>query len=291
MKIVILGSAGQLGGALMTAFADASPIGLNRPRFDVESAAAIATLLRLHGPDLVINTSAFHDVELCETRPDRAFALNALAVDALANQCAAAGAAFAQISTDYVFDGERDRPYREDDATAPLSVYGTSKLAGEHLARLRAPEHFVFRTSGLYGGPPSAAKGPSFVERMLALAAAETPIHVVDDVVSSPSYVGHVAAAIRAIVERGAYGTYHVVNAGACSWYDFASEIFRQRGLEPDLSATTQAAFPALARRPRNSPLENAALRALGLPELPTWQDGLTAYFAARDARTPALSV
>jgi len=291
MKIVIIGSAGQLGGALMTAFADASPIGLNRPRFDIESAAAIATLLRLHRPDLVINTSAFHDVELCETRPDRAFAVNALAVDALANQCAAAGAAFAQISTDYVFDGERDRPYREDDATAPLSVYGASKLAGEHLARLRVSEHFVFRTSGLYGGPPSAAKGPSFVERMLSLAAAGKPIRVVDDVVSSPSYVGHVASAIRAIVERGACGTYHVVNAGACSWYDFASEIFRQRGLQPDLSATTQAVFPSLARRPRHSPLDNAALRALGLTELPTWQDGLTAYFAARDARAPALSV
>lgn len=283
MKIVILGSAGQLGGALTTAFADASPVGLNRPRFDVESAAAIATLLRLHRPDLVINTSAFHDVELCETRPDRAFAVNALAVDALAGICAAAGVAFAQISTDYVFDGERDRPYREDDATAPLSVYGASKLAGEHLARLRNPKHFVFRTSGLYGGPPSAAKGPSFVERMLALAAAGKPIRVVDDVVSSPSYVGHVAGAIRAIVERGAYGTYHVVNTGACSWYDFASEIFRQRGLEPDLSATTQAAFPSIARRPRSSALDNAALRALGVAELPTWQGGLEAYFTKRD--------
>jgi len=284
MKTVILGSAGQLGEALMTAFADLAPTGLNRPRFDVESPAAIATMLRLHRPELAVNTSAFHDVELCETRPDRAFAVNALAADMLANQCAAAGVAFAQISTDYVFDGELDRPYCEDDATAPLSVYGASKLAGEHLSQLRNPKHFIFRTSGLYGGPLSAAKGPSFVERMLAFAAAGKPIRVVDDVVSSPSYVDHVAAAIRAIVDRGAYGTYHVVNAGACSWYDFASEIFRQRGLEPELAATTQAAFPSIARRPRNSALDNAALRALGVAELPTWQDGLAAYFTKRDA-------
>ena len=159
MRVVVIGASGQLGSDLMRAFADLGPIGVDHKFFDIEVPAAIAKLLVAHRPDLVINTAAFHNVELCETRPDRAMAVNALAVDAFAMQCAAANVALAHISTDYVFDGTASTPYRESDATRPLGAYGISKLAGEHFVWRSLERAYVIRTSGLYGLRGSSTKG------------------------------------------------------------------------------------------------------------------------------------
>lgn len=285
MKIVIIGAAGQLGSDLMDAFAKDAPIALDRKLFDIEEPTAMAKMLVQYEPELVINTAAFHNVELCETRPDRAMAINGLAVDALAMQCASAGATFAHVSTDYVFGGEADRPYRETDATNPINAYGISKLAGELFVRRASPKHFIFRTSGLYGIRGSSTKGYTFIERMLENAAAGKPLRVVDDVTFSPSYTRHVARTIAGVVATNAYGTYHVTNAGACTWFEFASEIFQQAGLAPDLSRTTQDAFPSLARRPRYSALAHAALETLRTENVPTWQDGVREYLSERDAK------
>ncbi len=288
MKIVIVGAGGQLGSDLVDALAEHAPVAASRTLFDIERPSAIAKLLAQYEPELVINTAAFHNVELCETRPDRAMAVNGLAVDALAMQCASAGAAFAHVSTDYVFDGETDRPYRETDAANPINAYGISKLAGELFVRRSAAKHFVFRTSGLYGVRGSSTKGYTFIERMLEGAAAGKPLRVVDDVTFSPSYTRHVARAIANVVTTDAYGTYHVTNAGSCTWFDFASEIFRQAGLEPELSRTTQAAFPSLVRRPRYSALAHAALDALGLAAgMPSWRDGIRDYLIERRFAKP----
>ncbi len=285
VRIVIIGAGGQLGADLMDAFADEAPIGLEHATFDIEQPAAIATMLLAHKPDIVVNTAAFHNVDLCETRPDRAFAVNALAVDQLAAQCAAAAVAFAHVSTDYVFDGQTTRPYTENDAARPICTYGISKYAGELLVRRRCERSFIFRTSGLYGVRGSSVKGSTFIERMLAGAAAGKPLRVVDDVTSSPSYTRHVAAAMRSIIACERYGTYHVTNAGACTWYDFAREIFRQADVRADLTPTKQAAFASLARRPRYSALAHDALLSAGLAELPEWSAGLAAYLAERDGK------
>lgn len=284
MRVVIVGASGQLGTDLMKAFASHETIGVDHKLFDIEVPAAIATMLRRHEPDLVINTAAFHNVELCETRPDRAFAVNALAVDALASACANAGAILAHVSTDYVFDGMATQPYRETDAARPLSAYGISKYAGERLLWRNLERGYVFRTSGLYGLRGSSTKGYTFIERVLTQAATAQPLRVVTDITFSPSFTGHVARAIREIVERGVFGTYHVTNSGACTWHEFAIETLRQSGYDVPVERVTSATFPTLARRPTYSVLDHAAMREAGLPQIDAWQDGIRAYLAERSA-------
>lgn len=282
MRVVVIGASGQLGSDLMTAFKDLAPIGIDHKMFDIEHASSISKMLLRYAPDTVINTAAFHNVEHCETRPDRAFAVNALAVDGLAAQCAAAGAALVHISTDYVFDGRATRPYREDDAPNPLSAYGISKYSGELCVWRNLERAFVIRTSGLYGTRGSSTKGYTFIERILDQALNEKPINVVTDITFSPSYTLHVADAIRRIVESGAYGIYHVTNGGACTWHEYAVEILRQANVRAEVAATTSDRFPTLAKRPKYSPLAHAALERIALPPLPSWQDGIGAYLAAR---------
>jgi dTDP-4-dehydrorhamnose reductase len=281
-RVVIIGASGQLGSDLMSAFADCAPVGVDHKLVDIEVPAAVTKMLVTHRPDLVINTAAFHNVELCETRPDRALAVNALAVDGLAGQCAAAGAVLLHISTDYVFDGAQQKPYAETDPTNPLNAYGISKLAGEHLVWRNLANAYVIRTSGLYGIRGSSTKGYTFIERMLTQAAAGKPIRVVTDVESSPSYTRDVARTIRRIVDSGRYGTYHVSNAGQCSWYDFAVEILRQANFEVAVGRTTASEFPSLARRPAYSALAHSGLERLGLEPMPDWRAGIAAYLEER---------
>lgn len=282
MRVVVIGASGQLGSDLMTAFAAHETIGVEHRLFDIEIPAAIATLLARYKPDLVINTAAFHNVELCETRPDRAFAVNTLAVDTLAAQCANSGAILAHISTDYVFDGRATRPYREGDAARPLSAYGISKYAGELSLWRHLERGYVFRTSGLYGLRGSSTKGYTFIERVLAQAAENKPLRVITDITFSPSFTGHVARAILGIVERGVFGTYHVTNSGACTWYEFATEALKRGGFDLPIEPVTSATYPTLARRPLYSPLDHAALRDAALPAIESWQDGIGAYLAQR---------
>ncbi len=269
----------------MAAFSDLRPVGLVHETFDLEVEPDVRAMLASQRFDLVVNTAAFHVVDRCELEPERAFAVNALAVERLAAACAEAGAALAHVSTDFVFDGAARSPYVESDATAPINVYGISKLSGELLLRRRGARHYVFRTSGLYAAGGLSAKGKPFIERMLEAAAAGRPLSVVNDVWFSPSYAAHVARAIRSIVEREAYGTYHVADAGACSWNEFASEALRQAGYYVTIAATSSADNPGSVRRPAYSALAGKAMSDLGLPPMPRWQDGVTAYLAARAAQ------
>ena len=282
MRVAIVGASGQLGSDLMRAFVDLAPIGVDHKMFDIETPSAIAALISRHKPDLIINTAAFHNVELCETRPDRAFAVNALAVDQLAAQCAGAGVALAHISTDYVFDGAASVPYPEDAPARPLSAYGISKLAGELLVRRNLDRAYVIRTSGLYGIRGSSTKGYTFIERILNTAERGEPLRVVTDITFSPSYTRHVADAIRRIVETERFGTYHVTNAGQCTWYEFATEILRRAKIDLPIARTTSSEFPTLAKRPAYSALAHTAMVEAGLPPLPAWQDAVSAYLEER---------
>lgn len=288
-RIVVIGASGQLGSDLMQVFADLSPAGPDSATVDIERPSAIAAMIARFRPTIVINTAAYHNVERCETHAERAFAVNAVAVENLATQCANADIVLAHLSTDYVFDGLAREPYAEEAATMPVNVYGISKLAGELVVKRRNDRHFVLRTSGLYGLRGSSTKGYTFVERMLAQAAEGKPLRVVDDTTFSPSYTLHVARAIRGILENGAFGTYHVTNGGACTWFEFAAEIFRQSGVIADLTPVSSAAFPTYARRPEYSALRHGAIERLGLPEIPPWRAGLREYLAARSPE-PALA-
>jgi dTDP-4-dehydrorhamnose reductase len=283
MRVLVIGSSGQLGAELIGAFDGADVTGLDHAAIEIESAASIEQALREHRPDVVVNTAAFHNVELCETQPDRAFAVNAFAVDELAAQISRAGARLVHLSTDYVFDGTSRVPYVESDRVGPLSIYAASKAAGEQFVARRDAQHVIVRTSGLYGIRGSRSKGGhSFIERMLTRAQAGEALEVVTDVVFSPSYASHVAQAIARIVALDAGGIYHVTNCGSCSWYEFAKEILRQAQLDADLRATTATQFASKVKRPAFSALAHAAMERAGLPAMPPWQDGIRDYLRER---------
>ena len=282
-RIVIVGASGQLGTELLAELATYKPIAANRVAYDLADHDAMRSLVARFAPTLVINTAAYHNVEHCEIHPDRALAINAIAVDALASACALAGAAFAHVSTDYVFDGRTDRPYREADGVNPISAYGVSKAAGEQLIRRHGERHFVFRTSGLYGRAGSRTKGYTFVERVLGQAERGESIRVVNDMTFSPSYARDVARAIGRILAKGTFGTYHVTNAGHCTWFEFAAEAFRLAGLQPaDFQALSYRSFDRYIDRPAFSALELGAIAREGIALPPSWKDGLAAYVAER---------
>jgi dTDP-4-dehydrorhamnose reductase len=283
VRIAIIGAAGQLGSDLCRVLAGGDIHPLTRADFDVCDAERRAEVLDRIAPEVVINTSAYHRVDEAEGRPDLAFAVNAVAVEGLGRWCAGRDATLVHFSTDYVFRGDVASPRRESDVAEPISVYGTSKLAGELLARLAAPRHFVIRTCGLYGRGGSAGKGgANFVELMLRLAAAGRAIKVVRDQVMTPTYTVDLAAAVVALLETRRYGLYQITNAGECSWYEFARGVFEVAGVEADLSPTTAREYGARAARPGYSVMANEALAAAGVAALPPWREALGRYFAAR---------
>jgi len=288
-KVVVVGASGQLGADIVTVLRDGFDVaGVDHAQVDIERPSAVAAMLVRFTPDLVINTAAYHNVERCETHAERAFAVNGVAVDSLALACALAGSALLHVSTDYVFDGDAQRPYGEADRTRPRNVYGVSKLAGELLAANRLERLWIVRTSGLYGSRGSSTKGYTFIERIIAQARRNETVRVVDDVTFSPSYTVHVARAIRNIVTAAPFGTYHVTNAGSCTWHAFAAEVFAQLGLDPKFEATSSDAFPTYARRPRFSALAHDAMEGAGLPAVPSWQDGIRAYLTSKSRGNPS---
>jgi dTDP-4-dehydrorhamnose reductase len=283
MSTVLIGAAGQLGRELRCAFADHELVPLTRAELDVTDRPRVEEMLRAHRPRLILNTAAYHRVDECEDVPERAFAVNAVAVRDLARAARDVGATLVHFSTDYVFDGRQRRPYTEADPPGPLNAYATSKLAGEYFVRAILDRYFLVRTCGLYGLGGSREKDGNFVEAMLRLAREGREIRVVGDQVLTPTSAADVAATVRRLVETGRHGLYHVTNSGECSWFEFAAAIFELAGLRPRLSETTSAAYGARAVRPAYSVLEHANLRALGLDDLRHWRDALEEYLVARE--------
>jgi len=285
-RIAIVGASGQLGSALSEAFAGREIVTPTHAEVPFEDPAAVGRLLELQRPDVLINCSAFHHVDTCEREPARAFALNALAVDAAAAACAAREVAFVTVSTDFVFDGTLGRAYREDDAPNPLTAYGTSKLAGELLTRRHGPRHIIVRTSGVFGTGGTSNKGYTLIEKVLAQAERGERTRMVDDMVFSPSYAPHVARAMRDLIDAEQFGTHHVANAGCCSWYEFVATAFEKAGLGgAPLERISYASLQNPTRRPMYSPLENTTFARAGIAPLPSWQAAIDEFLANRKAR------
>ena len=282
MTTVLIGANGKLGRELQQVFCDRDLVPLTHADLELTDRAQVTEALRRYRPSLILNTAAYHRVDECEDFPERAFAVNAFAVRDLAIAAKEIGAALLHFSTDYVFDGRQHRPYRETDPPGPLSVYATSKLAGEYFIRAIHERHFVVRTCGLYGLAGSRNNGGNFVETMLRLAEQGQEIRVVGDQVLTPTSAKELARKVRQLVETGAYGLYHVTNNGACSWYQFAAAIFELSGIRPLLTQTTSARFGSRAIRPAYSVLDNANLRSLGLDDLRDWRDALADYLDKR---------
>ena len=278
MRIAILGANGQLGRDLQTTLAAHQILPLTRENFDVTHHASTREHLSDLKPDVIINTTAYHRVDDCETQPDLAYAVNVMAVLNLVRIANDLGATIMHFSTDYVFDGKSHTPYTESSEPFPLSVYANSKLSGEYLVRTEARKYFVIRTCGLYGRSGSRGRGGNFVETMLSKAKSGASIQVVRDQVLTPTSSADLARQVAVILGTQHYGLFHMTNEGACSWYDFAAAVFDIAGVSADLSPTTLDFYKAPARRPRYSVLENARLKALRLNLMLPWRDALSEY-------------
>jgi dTDP-4-dehydrorhamnose reductase len=287
MKVVVIGSNGQLGTDVVIAFANRGHdvLGLTHRDIEICDESSLRERILPLRPEVIVNTAAMHHVENCERDPHLAFAVNALACRHLAALSRELNAKLVHVSTDYVFDGKKRHPYTEEDVPLPLNVYGCSKLAGEHFIRSGAERHFVVRTSAIYGCNPCRAKGGlNFVELMLKLARERGEVRVVDTEYVSPTPASELALQIVTLAETEHYGLYHATAEGHCSWHQFASEIFALSSTKAALKIAGPNEFPAKVPRPAYSVLENANLKRRGLNVFTPWQTGLRNYLA-RGAR------
>ncbi len=282
MRIAVIGADGQLGTDLVKALSGQDVVPLYYPAFDVTQPGPAGERLAAIGPEVVINTAAFHRVDECEDNPGAAFAVNAIAVRALALACREMGAALVHFSTDYVFDGAKGRPYVEEDAPNPLMVYGVSKLAGEILLRDTLDRHYLIRTCGLYGEAGCLEKGGHFVDMILRREAQGLPLRVVSDQRVTPTSTVELSRAVAELIRTGRYGLYHMTNEGECSWYEFARAVFEIVGKSPRIEAVDSSAYGSKARRPLYSVLENRKAKAAGLSPFSPWRDALRDYLARK---------
>jgi dTDP-4-dehydrorhamnose reductase len=278
MKVLVTGAAGMLGRDVMLAAGNAGHdiVGFGRPELDVTDAVALEKKLDLERPDVVINCSAWTDVDGAESAEEAAFAVNGSGAGNVAAAAAKVGAGVVYVSTDYVFDGAKGSPYVESDQPAPLSAYGRTKLAGEEATAAANKRHFVVRSAGLFG-----VGGSNFVETMLRLAADHGEVLVVRDQVGSPTYTWHLAYGIVRLIEGIEFGIHHMAAAGKCSWYEFAREIFEQAKVECKVLSATTEMLGRPAPRPAFSALTTQREHAI---RLPSWHDGLAGYLAQREA-------
>ena len=283
MKIMIIGADGQLGTDLCQVIPREEQIPLTIKEIDVTDRGQVNAVVTKYRPDTVINTAGYSRVDDAEDHETPAFAVNALGVKYLADACRESGAALVQLSTDYVFNGEKNGPYVETDRPEPRSVYGISKLAGEYCVEYSLKKYFIVRSAGLYGTAGCLGKGGgNFVENMIKRAAGRPELNVVTDEIVSPTYTFDLAAKLYQLVQTGRFGLYHIANHGACSWHEFTVKIFELLGQKVKINKVSSSEYKTKARRPRYSVLENGGLSALGLDDLRPWPAALKAYLIAR---------
>jgi dTDP-4-dehydrorhamnose reductase len=284
--VVVIGANGQLGSDLCRQFAldDRRLVALTRSDLELRDADQVSRTLDAIRPVVIVNTAAFHKIEACETDVLQAFQVNCIAVRNLALVAERLGACLVHLSTDYVFDGESDRPYPEGAVPNPINAYGASKVAGEYFVRNICRRHLVVRTSGLYGAAGSSGKGGNFVQTMLRLGRESGPVSVVSDQVLSPTFTVDLATMMWTLVEAEADGLFHVTNSESCSWYEFARAIFELNGMAVDVQPIATSATGASVRRPRRSVLSNSHLQSTGFGRLRPWRQALASYLALTEA-------
>lgn len=285
MKVAVTGAKGQLGTDLCRALHSFDVIPFTHADIEIADMASVREAMVKHKPAVIINTAAYVRVDDCEDKKEKAFQVNALGARNVAVVAQELGAKLVHISTDYVFGGEaelRTTPYTEFDTPIPLNIYGKSKLVGENLVRHFCLRHFVIRASALFGVAGSSGKGGNFIETMLRLAKERDELRVVNDQVFSPTYTRDLARKITQLMTTECYGIFHITDGGACSWYQFTTEIFKLAGLKTRVVPITSEQYPQKARRPRYSVLDNYHLRLLGMDDMRPWQEALRDYLEAR---------
>jgi dTDP-4-dehydrorhamnose reductase len=275
-RVLIAGADGQLGACLRERLGPAVVWAGGRAALDVTDPAAVHRVVREAQPDVVVNASAYNKVDLAEQEPGAALLVNAAGPAHLASAAREAGAVLVHVSSDYVFDGERRSPYREDDVPRPRSVYGVSKLAGEMAVAASGAGHLVVRTSGVLGRGGSRGKGGSFVERVVARARRGEPLRVVADQVFAPTLAADLAGAILDLLRVQARGLVHVANEGTCTWAELARRALAEAGLPPVVEEITSAELGAAAVRPAYSVLDAGRFAQLTGAPLRPWWEGLS---------------
>ncbi|HYK87957.1 MAG TPA: dTDP-4-dehydrorhamnose reductase [Acidobacteriota bacterium] len=283
MKILIVGNLGMLGADLMEAAASRHEVaGVDRQELDITDISQCMAFLNRLRPDAVINAAALTQVDYCESHWEEALLVNGQGPGNLAQAAASTGALLVHYSTDYVFDGLKMDAYTEEDQPNPCSAYGRSKLRGEELIRSLWRDHLIVRTAWLFG-----RNGTNFLRTILHAATNGQPLRVVNDQRGSPTYSKDLAAYTMGMIEGGCRGTYHLTNAGSCSWYELALCAVEWVGLrQVKVTPVSTSEFPRPAPRPANSVLANARLAAEGFAPMRPWREAAREY--VRTLRNPA---
>lgn len=278
MKILVTGANGQLGQELTEIFPQRGHgiVAFTRSELDVSDAGAVNAAIEEQGPDLVVNAAAYTNVDGCETETELAYAVNAVGPRNLAQSCEQRGSELLHVSTNYVFDGEKEDPYEPFDLPNPTSAYGRTKLAGEEYVKHLCNRWYVVRSAGVYG------EGHNFVRTMLRVGRERDTLKVKNDEYISPTYARDLTRGIVEIIDSGLYGLYHVTNSSSCSWYEFAREIFQLAGVEVEVLPVPSSEYPLPAPRPANG-----VLSALGSPGLRHWREALADYLDREGASSP----
>lgn len=277
IKILIIGAKGMLGQDLAKVFEKEKPVLFDKDDLDITNREQVFNKLNEIKPDIIINSAAYNAVDAAEDDFSIAQAVNVAGPGNLAEAAHKLGAVLVHYGSDYVFNGRKKSGYKETDQPDPVSAYGLSKYLGEEQVKKSTDKFYVIRTSRLYGLPANS-KGAkkSFVDVMLKLADEKDSLDIVNEELSNPTYTPDLAEQTRLILEgKYPYGIYHAVNKGACTWYDFAKEIFRLSGKKIKIKPVLGAKFPRPAQRPDYSSLKNTKM-----PQMRSWKKALKDYLS-----------
>ena len=276
MKVFVTGVKGQLGHDVMNELAKRGleGIGVDVEEMDITDAEACERVIKAASPEAVIHCAAYTAVDAAEDNEELCRRVNGQGTRNIAKVCAELDIPMMYISTDYVFNGQGERPWEPDDEREPLNVYGQTKYEGELAVEELLKKYFTVRIAWVFG-----LNGKNFIKTMLRLGKERGAVSVVDDQIGSPTYTYDLARLLVDMIQTDRYGRYHATNEGLCSWYEFACEIFRQAGMdEVKVTPVDSASYPAKAKRPFNSRMSKEKLTENGFERLPSWQDALGRY-------------
>lgn len=275
MKVLVTGVKGQLGYDVVNELEKRGheAVGTDVEEMDITDAAKVREILTEENPDAVIHCAAYTAVDAAEENVELCRRINAEGTENIARVCSELNCKLLYVSTDYVFNGEGERPWEPDDEREPLNVYGQTKCEGELAVEKYVEKFFIVRIAWVFG-----VNGKNFIKTMLRLGKDHDELTVVADQIGSPTYTFDLSRLLVDMIESDKYGRYHATNEGLCSWYEFAVEIFRQSGMDVHIRPVTSEEYPAKAKRPHNSRMDKRKLEENGFERLPEWKDALSRY-------------